>query len=107
MSDKLKDLFKLFGEIYNPKNLDEALSLKKVEDKFSPTAIIVDAEKPLRTDEYYQEVLLDDEQRYAMSYKYGYVTMAMATEISRLRHKLDKLETSQIKVNYELLRGTD
>ena len=61
---QIKDLFKLFGEIYNPKNLDEALSLKKVEDKFSPTAIIVDAEKPLRTDEYYQDVLLDDEQRY-------------------------------------------
>ena len=92
MSEKLNDLFKTFGEIYSNKALEDQFSLKKFEDKYSPTAIIVDAEKPLKEDEYYQKVLQTD-PRSALAYKYGYVTQGLAIEISRLRHELDKQNT--------------
>ena len=95
MSDKLKDLFETFGSIYSPKKLDEQFNSDKIRTK---------AEEPLKTDEYYQKTLAI-EPHYALSYKYGYVTMALAVEIVKLRKKIEDLEN--IKVNYELLRGTD
>jgi len=84
MSDTLKDLFETFGSIYSPVKLDENLNPDKIRTK---------AEDLLIDDEYYTNLLTEDaidNTKYALVYKYAYVTMRLATMVADLRKQQDR-----------------